>query len=217
MTDAGMTIEAILAGTPVPFRGEDYSAIGKRPVEGAVQVRWMGLEGDAVADRRYHGGLDKAIHLYPQDHYAWWRARHVGHPLLDAPGAFGENIASRGLTEEHICLGDRFSFGDAILEVSHGRQPCWKLDHRFGARGVMGAIVATARCGIYFRVIREGEVEAGQRMDLLDRPLPDWPVARLFRLLIAGGHRQEPDAVRALAAMPELAQAWRERARQLSA
>lgn len=212
-----LQIEAILTGTPMPFRDTDYSAITKRPVDGAVRVTWMGLEGDAVADRRYHGGLDKAIHLYPQDHYGWWRARKPGHALLDRPGAFGENIASAGATEEEICLGDRFSLGSAIVEVSHGRQPCWKLDHRFGARDVLATIVATARSGLYFRVIREGEVETGQAMALLERPLPDWPVARVFRLLIAGGHKRDREAVKALAAMPVLADVWRERAYQLSA
>lgn len=216
MTDPAMTVDAILTGTPMPFRDGDYSAIAKKPAAGPVRIGWLGLEGDAIADTVHHGGWDKAIHLYPQDHYGWWRERKPGHPLFDAPGAFGENIASRGMTEQEICLGDRFTLGSAIVEVSHGRQPCWKLDHRFGARDVMATIIKTARCGIYFRVLREGEAEAGTRMELLDRPLPDWPIARVFRLLIGGGHKVEPDAVRALAAMPLLAEAWRTRAAKLA-
>lgn len=211
-----MMIEALLTGTPLPFRGDDHSAIAKSPVTGAVRIGWLGLEGDAVADPVHHGGWHKAIHLYPQDHYAWWRERKPDHPLLNAPGAFGENIASSGMTEEDIYLGDRFSLGSAIVEVSHGRQPCWKLDHRFGQRDVLATIVRTARSGLYFRVIREGEAEAGTRMDLLDRPLPQWPIARVFRLLIGGGHKADPAAVRALADMPVLAEAWRDRARKLS-
>ena len=210
-----MIVEALLTGTPVPFREADYSAIAKRPVKGPVRIGWLGLEGDSVADPVHHGGWDKAIHLYPQDHYGWWRERKPAHPLLESAGAFGENIASRGLTEEQICLGDRFSLGSAIVEVSHGRQPCWKLDHRFGARDVLATIVKTARSGLYFRVLREGEAESGTRMDLLERPLPDWPVARVFRLLIGGGHKTDPEAVRALAKMPVLAEAWRDRAGKL--
>ncbi len=210
-----MTIDSLLTGTPKPFRGDDHSAIAKQPVSGPVRIGWLGLEGDSVADPIHHGGWDKAIHLYAQDHYAWWRERKPGHPLLDAPGAFGENIASRGLTEDGICLGDRFTLGTAIVEVSHGRQPCWKLDHRFGARDVLATIVRTARCGVYFRVIRQGEAEAGATMTLLERPLPDWTIERLFRLLIGGGHRADPDAVRALAEMPLLAEAWRDRAWRL--
>jgi MOSC domain-containing protein YiiM len=210
-----MTIDALLIGSPMPFRGGDHSAIGKIPVEGPVAVTWNGFAGDSVADRIHHGGWDKAIHLYAQDHYAWWRTEKPGHRLLGAPGAFGENIASSGLTEADICLGDRFTLGSAVVEVSHGRQPCWKLDHRFGAPDVVATIVRTARSGLYFRVVREGEAEAGMRMDLIDRPHPCWPIARLFRLLIAGGHKTEPDAVRVLAAMPVLAEAWRQRARKL--
>jgi len=216
MTALSMTVDALLTGKPVPFRDGEYSAIAKTPVAGAVRIGWLGLEGDGVADTLHHGGWDKAIHLYPQDHYDWWRDLKPGHPLLDRPGAFGENIASRGMTEAEICLGDRFSLGSAVVEVSHGRQPCWKLDHRFGARDVMGTIVKTARCGIYFRVIREGEAEAGTPMELLERPLPDWSIARVFRLLVGGGHKDEPEAVRALADMPVLAEAWRERARKLA-
>ena len=216
MTASSMTVDALLTGIPVPFRDGDYSAIAKQPVSGAVRIGWLGLAGDSVADPVHHGGWDKAIHLYPQDHYGWWRERKPGHPLLEKPGAFGENIASRGMTEEEVCLGDRFSLGSAVVEVSHGRQPCWKLDHRFGARDVMATIVKTARCGIYFRVLREGEAEAGAMMELLERPLPQWSIARLFRLLIGGGHKDEPDAVRALADMPVLAEAWRDRARKLA-
>ena len=216
MTASSMTVDALLTGIPVPFRDGDYSAIAKQPVSGAVRIGWLGLAGDSVADPVHHGGWDKAIHLYPQDHYGWWRERKPGHPLLEKPGAFGENIASHGMTEEEVCLGDRFSLGSAVVEVSHGRQPCWKLDHRFGARDVMATIVKTARCGIYFRVLGEGEAEAGVMMELLERPLPQWSIARLFRLLIGGGHKGEPDAVRALADMPVLAEAWRDRARKLA-
>lgn len=216
MTASSMTVDALLTGIPVPFRDSDYSAIAKQPVSGAVRIGWLGLAGDSVADPVHHGGWDKAIHLYPQDHYGWWRERKPGHPLLEKPGAFGENIASHGMTEEEVCLGDRFSLGSAVVEVSHGRQPCWKLDHRFGARDVMATIVKTARCGIYFRVLREGEAEAGVMMELLERPLPQWSIARVFRLLIGGGHKGEPDAVRTLTDMPVLAEAWRERARKLA-
>lgn len=210
-----LTIEALLTGTPMPFRDGDYSAIAKRPVDGVVRIGWQGLEGDSVADPVHHGGWDKAIHLYPNDHYDWWRERKPDHPLLQASGAFGENIASLGMTEEEICLGDRFSLGSALVEVSHGRQPCWKLDHRFGSRDILATIVKTGRAGLYFRVLREGEAEAKGRMELLDRPFPDWPIARVFRLLIGGRHKVEPDAVRALANMPVLAEVWRDRARKL--
>lgn len=211
-----MSIKAILTGVAVPFRDGELSAIAKQAVDGPVRVGLLGLEGDMQADHVHHGGPDKAIHLYCQDHYDWWRARKPGHPLLDRPGAFGENIASLGLVESDLCVGDRFTLGSALVEVSHGRQPCWKLDHRFGARDVMATIVKTARCGVYFRVIEEGVAQNGDEMALVERPYAEWSVERVFGLLIGSGHKREPSAVRALTDLPPLAQAWQARAQKLA-
>lgn len=207
---------ALLTGQPVLFRDQHYSAIGKTQRTGPVRLGWSGFEGDAVADPVHHGGWDKAIHLYPQEHYPFWADLMPGHEALAVPGAFGENIASSGMTERAFCIGDRFTMGSAIVEVSHGRQPCWKLNHRFGLPDMMAHVISTGRAGIYLRVIREGEVEAGTEMELIDRPLPEWSVARVFDLLIGGGHRREPDAVLALARMTVLAEAWRFRARKFA-
>lgn len=215
MTGTAMKVEALLTGAPAPFRNGEQSAIAKRPVRGPVRVGFLGLAGDRQADPVHHGGPDKAVHLYVQDHYPFWREFTGGHELLAAPGAFGENIAASGMTEEAICLGDRFRLGSALLEVSHGRQPCWKLDHRFGRKDIMTTIVRTGKCGVYFRVIEEGEAEAGEEMRLVERAWQEWSVARLFHLLIGGGAKGDMAAVRALAEMPVLAGAWRERARKL--
>lgn len=211
-----MTVEALLTGAAVPFRGAETSAIAKRPLTGRARIGPLGIEGDVQADPLFHGGPDKAIHLYAQDHYGFWRERRPGHPLLRAPGAFGENIASRGLTEADLCIGDRFTLGTARVEVSHGRQPCWKLDHRFGGPGIMLAMVQSGHCGVYFRVIEPGEAEAGDEMVLVARPRPEWTVARVFCLLIAGGGGDDPEGVRELAGMEELALAWRLRAEKLA-
>lgn len=216
MTGMTMQVEALLTGTPMPFRGAEHSAIAKRPVQGAVCIGFLGLAGDSQADPVHHGGPDKAVHLYVQDHYPFWREFTGGHDLLAAPGAFGENIAASGMTEETICLGDRFRLGSALLEVSHGRQPCWKLDHRFGRKDIMSTVVRTGKCGLYFRVIEEGEADAGEDMRLVDRSLPEWSIRRLFHLLIGGGAKGDMAAVRALAEMPVLADAWRERAWKLA-
>lgn len=215
MSKTIMHAEALLTGTPVTFRRNDTSAIAKRPVSGPVRIGFAGLDGDRQADRVHHGGPDKAVHLYIQDHYPFWREFMGGHELLDTPGAFGENIAASGLTEEDICLGDRFRLGSALLEVSHGRQPCWKIDHRFGRKDVTAAIIRNGKCGVYFRVLEEGEAEAGMDMALVERSLPEWTVARLFHLLIGGGAKSDMAAVRALTNMPVLAQAWRDRAAKL--
>jgi MOSC domain-containing protein YiiM len=216
MTTLDLRVDALLTGTPRPLAEGVMSAMDKASVAGPVQIGWTGLEGDAVADPIHHGGHDKAIHLYPQDHYDWWRGRLGDHPLLDRPGAFGENIAVTGAVDADFCLGDRLSLGSAILEVSHGRQPCFKLNLRFDRPDILGTVVKTGRAGFYFRVIRTGEAQVGDRLTLTERALPDWPMTRLFDLLVAGGHKRDPAGVAALAVMPVLAEVWANRARELA-
>jgi len=217
MTRLYLSTQALLRGPAIPFRGEEKSAFAKAPTAGKVTVTRYGLEGDEQADRVNHGGPDKALHLYPQEHYPYWRDYLGGHALLESPGAFGENIASEGATEAQLCLGDRFRFGTALIEISQGRQPCWKIDHRFGVKGITAEIVRNGRCGIYFRVLEEGSAQAGDQLELVERTLPDWTIERLFRLLVGGGAKADMAAVRALADMDVLAEAWRQRAAQLTA
>ena len=118
-------VEALLGGASRPFRGEEASAIAKRPLTGLVTIHREGLSGDSQADRRVHGGPEKAVHCYPLDHHAAWRAVIGDHPLLDDPGAFGSNLAIRGLTEAQVHIGDRFRLGTALLELCQPRQPSW--------------------------------------------------------------------------------------------
>jgi len=211
-------ILAVLLGQVQPFRGDyEPSAIGKLPVAHAVAVGAMGLAGDEQADRTVHGGTDKAIHHYPADHYDWWRGQLGDAPLLNAPGAFGENISTTGFDEQNVCLGDRFRLGTALVEVSQARQPCWKLDHRFGTKGVMAAVVKTRRSGWYYRVLETGQVRAGDTLDLVDRPWPDWPLASLFGLLIGGEAKDRPADLCALRDVPVLAETWKVRRAKLAA
>ncbi|PKP86333.1 MAG: MOSC domain-containing protein [Alphaproteobacteria bacterium HGW-Alphaproteobacteria-17] len=211
------TILAVMLGKARPFRGDEPSAIGKLPVMGSVAAGPMGLAGDEQADRTVHGGIDKAIHHYPADHYDWWRGQLGDHTLLDAPGAFGENISTTGLDETNVCLGDSFRLGSALVEVSQARQPCWKLDHRFAAKGVMAAVVKTRRSGWYYRVLEPGTVRAGDDLDLVERPYPEWPLASLFGLLIGGEAKDRPADLRALRDVPALAETWKVRRAKLAA
>jgi len=208
-------IDAVLTGKARAFRGDEASAIAKAPVDGMRHVGFLGIEGDEQADLTVHGGADKAIHHYPRDHYRWWAEALGAHALLGAPGAFGENISTEGLVESEACIGDRYRLGTALVEISQGRQPCWKLGHRFGVASVPATVVATRRSGWYYRVIEEGTVIAGDRLELVERPLPDWSVERVFHLLIGGGAKREPTALRDLAAMDVLATSWRARAQKL--
>lgn len=208
-------IDALLTGKTRAFRGDEPSAIAKYAVDGARRVGFLGIEGDEQADLTVHGGVDKAIHHYPRDHYEWWQGELGDHALLSAAGAFGENISTEGLVETEAAVGDRYRLGSALVEISQGRQPCWKLGHRFGVASVPATVVKTRRSGWYYRVIEEGAVAAGDALDLVERPLPDWTVERVFGLLIAGAGKREPAALRALAAMDELAGTWRVRAEKL--
>lgn len=208
-------IDAVLTGKARAFRGDEASAIAKTPVDGALRVGLLGIDGDEQADLTVHGGVDKAIHHYPRDHYDWWAGELGDHALLGAPGAFGENISTEGLIESEACIGDRYRLGSALVEISQGRQPCWKLGHRFGIATVPATVVTTRRSGWYYRVIEEGSVAAGEALALVERPLPEWSVERVFHLLIGGAGKREPEALRALAAMDSLATSWRARAEKL--
>ncbi|BDI61432.1 MOSC domain-containing protein [Qipengyuania nanhaisediminis] len=207
-------IEAICTGTARPFNGAETSAIAKYPREGMVQILEDGFAPDEQADRRVHGGPEMAVHCYPLDHHDFWRERIGAIDLLDQPGAFGSNLALRGLTEADVHIGDRFRLGSAVVEISQPRQPCWKIEHRFApfcnSRGMVAAIVETGRCGWYFRVIETGEAQAGDRLERVRLGACDWSVARVFKALVAG--RANRHELEALAELPALAPKLRERA-----
>jgi len=205
------TILFLMTGKAVPF-GKETSAIAKSARDGPLAVGPLGLEGDEQADRSVHGGPDKAIHHYSASHYSFWRSELGPHPLLEVPGAFGENISTLGMTETEVCLGDRYRLGTALVEVSQGRQPCWKQGHRLGNPAVVARIVETGKSGWYYRVIEPGKVSAGDSIELTERPLPEWTVARAFALLIGGEGRSDRAALRELADMAKLAAPWRKRA-----
>lgn len=208
------TIEAICTGTARPFNGAETSAIVKRPRQGAVQVLQDGFEPDEQADRRVHGGPEMAVHLYPLDHHDYWRDALGDSDLLDEPGAFGSNLAVRGLTEDAVHIGDRFRLGTALIEVSQPRQPCWKIEHRFAnvcdSKDMVARIIATARCGWYFRVLEIGEAQAGDTLEHVDGGETEWSVARTFRALFAG--KATSDELAELSTMERLAPKMRERA-----
>lgn len=206
-------ILSIFTGQITPFRAPDEpSAIAKFPVAGPIAIGPLGLAGDEQADPIHHGGPDKAIHHYPFDHYPFWRGAIGNHPLLAAPGGFGENISTLGLLESNVCIGDRFRLGSALVELSHGRKPCWKISHRFGLPKLTAQVVRTGRAGWYYRVLEPGMVQAGDTIELIERSLPAWTVARTFALIVRGEGKHDPAALRALAGMEVLAAAWRDSA-----
>ncbi|PSJ38147.1 MOSC domain-containing protein [Allosphingosinicella deserti] len=201
-------IQALLTGPVRPLGPRGIpSGIDKHPVEGRL---WLGLNGfasDAQGDLKHHGGPEKSVHHYPFDHHAAWRGEIGDLALLNRPGAFGENVSTTGLTEADVAIGDVFRAGGALIQVSQGRQPCWKLNDRFGVADMSRRVQATGRTGWYYRVIEEGHVDVGDAMTLVDRPSPDWTIARLSRLLYVD--MLDRDALAIVTALPHLAENWK--------
>ncbi|MFR0692903.1 MOSC domain-containing protein [Enterobacterales bacterium AE_CKDN230030158-1A_HGKHYDSX7] len=207
MSLPAVSLDALLTGRAVPFsRPGSHSAIAKQPRQGALGVTTLGLESDEQGDLRVHGGVEKAIHHYPREHYAEWAAELGEHPLLDRPGAFGENFSSTGWTERDLCLGDRIRAGSALLEVSQGRMPCWKLNDRFGMAQMALRVQESGRTGWYYRVLEEGVVAAGATLELVERPHPAWTLQRLSAVLF--DKRIDADILRACLELP-LPPNWR--------
>ncbi|MCZ0961774.1 MOSC domain-containing protein [Paracoccus benzoatiresistens] len=203
----------LLTGPVAPLAGtQSKSAIAKAPVAGPQSLGAEGFEHDAQADRRVHGGPEKAVHHYPFDHYAAWRADLGALPLLDAPGAFGENISTLGPTEASVAVGDIFRVGGALVQVSQGRQPCWKLNHRFGVPDMARRVQDTGRTGWYYRVLQPGTVSPGDELQLIDRLAPDWTLGRLWRAMYVD--RLNRAELEAIAALDVLAEGWRRHAQR---
>ncbi|HLH10624.1 MAG TPA: MOSC domain-containing protein [Methylovirgula sp.] len=202
----------VLAGKLQALTQNRMSGIAKAPVAGPWTITPTGLAGDNQADLEHHGGPEKALLHYARDHYAAWQEEIGAHPLLDAPGAFGENLSTRGWTEARVHIGDVVSLGEVVLQVSQGRQPCWKLNFHFGRPKMAFDVQMSGRTGWYYRVLQPGVVEPGDKMRIIERPCPDWPLTRLIRLLY-----KDVDDREGLAAMAEigpLAESWRQIARQ---
>ena len=183
MTGSQTPLLTLLTGKAVPYtRPGTHSAIAKTAVASALRVTPTGLAGDEQGDLRVHGGVDKAIHHYPFDHYPFWR-EELRSDLLQQAGAFGENLSTLGWTEDNVHLGDVIRAGTAVLQVSQGRQPCWKLNDRFGHPRVAALVQSTGRTGWYYRVLEEGVLAPGDTLVRIERPFPDWPLSRLVAML----------------------------------
>lgn len=142
------------------------TAIWKEPVDGRVTVRGVNLVGDDQADRRVHGGLDKAVYAYAVEDYAWWSAE-LGREM--APGTFGENLTVEGVDLGALVIGSRWLVGTTELEVSQPRQPCFKLGIRMGDAEFVDRFDDAARFGAYLRIVREGDVGAGDEITTIPR------------------------------------------------
>ena len=182
------------------------TSIWKNPVQGRVHVSTLNLDGDEQSDLTVHGGVEKAVYLYPIEHYSYWRTQL---PDVDLPiGAFGENFTSEGILEAEIKIGDRIRVGSAEFVVTQPRLPCFKLGIRFDRRDMVKRFLQSKRTGFYLAVLREGEVEEGDGIDFLEKQESGVTITEIVNLYSRDSLNQE--LLRRAAELPALPQSWRD-------
>ena len=202
-----MTLISINIGLPceIIHGGQAITTgIFKVPVAGPVWLGRLNLEGDGQADLRVHGGADKAVYVYPFEHYAFWAGELGRHDF--SHGQFGENFTARGLLEDETSIGDVFQIGRVRVQVTQPRSPCYKLGIRMGDENFPARFTSANRTGFYLRVLEEGKVAAGDAIERVERAAGSMTVREVFRLRHVGGTRAEYERASRL---PGLSPSWR--------
>ena len=203
-----MKIISVNVGLPrdVVFRGEVVTtAIFKEPIEGQVKLRTLNLNGDKQADLTVHGGVDKAVYAYPSEHYEYWK-----HELPDIVlpwGMFGENLTTQGMIEDAVNIGDQFQIGSAKVIATQPRMPCYKLGVKFGRMDIIRRFLASGRPGIYFKVLQEGEVEAGDSIELISKDENNITVKDIVRLYVRDNN--DIESIQRVIRVKDLPTGWR--------
>jgi len=208
-----MLIESLNIGLPKKeiFHGKSiHTGIGKRPVSGSLHLKSLGFDGDGVADLKNHGGQDKAICVYSLDHYSYWEEL-LGTKLN--PPAFGENLSVSLLKEDDVCLGDTFQLGTAVVQISQPRQPCKTLAAVYGRNDLVKLVVNSGYTGFYLRVLKEGIVEAGTTLVLIEKEYHQISVA--FANHVYHHDRKNRAGVESILAVSTLSDSWKHDLRKL--
>jgi len=191
----------------VEYKGDPVATgIFKEPVQGPVMLRTLNLDGDRQADLSVHGGMSKAVYAYPAEHYEFWKKELPGMELPS--GMFGENFTTEGLTEETVNVGDRFRIGEAELMVTEPRLPCYKLGIKFGRPDIIRKFLQSRRTGFYFAVLKEGNVTAGDAIELLSRDASNIAISDITRLYAF--QKDDLDTLRRAVRLEALSDTWRE-------
>jgi MOSC domain-containing protein YiiM len=190
----------------VEWNGEPVATgIFKEPVQGPVMLRRLNFDGDRQADLSVHGGVSKAVYAYPREHYEFWK-REL--PDMQLPyGMFGENLTTEGLFENEVNVGDRFRVGEAELMVTEPRMPCYKLGIKFGRSDIIKKFLQSRRTGLYFSVLKEGQVKAGDAIELLSRDENNITIADITRLYAF--EKNNLDMLRRVVKLEALSESWR--------
>lgn len=202
-----MRVISVNVGLPreVIWKGKTVlTGIFKKPVEGRIRMRSLNLDGDQQADLTVHGGVEKAIYAYPVEHYAYWQQKR---PDAEFPwGAFGENLTVAGLSETTVNIGDRFRMGSAEVIVTQPRFPCFKLNLKFGGDDMVKQFLNSRLSGIYFSVMQEGEIGAGDKIELIHQDEHNVTIADIVQIYV----READEAlVRRAVQVPALAASLR--------
>ena len=197
----------LYSGTPRYIGDEgQFSAIWKQPVDGPTRITREGIVGDEQADRRVHGGPEKAVHHYAAENYVRLAERFPRIAADFVVGSIGENVSTIGVDETSVCIGDIYRLGSALVQVSQPRRPCWKIDARYGVAGITAFINESGHTGWYYRVLEEGVAAPGDTFTLEER----LQGAVSLDCLWTTWHRHRPDAerLRTIARAPGLTPAW---------
>ena len=182
------------------------TSIWKSPIQGRVHVSTLNLDGDQQSDLSVHGGVDKAVYLYPSEHYSYWRNQL---PDAELPwGAFGENFTSQDILENQIRIGDRIRIGSADFMVTQPRMPCFKLGIRFNRRDMVKRFFESQRTGLYLSVIREGEVNNGDAIEFIEKQETGVTITDIMNLYSIDSRNQE--LLRRATEVPALPQSWKD-------
>ena len=204
-----MNVVSVNVGLPreVDWRGRKIlTSIWKSPVTGSVKVALLNLDGDQQSDLTVHGGVDKAVYVYPSEHYEYWRTELPGFEL--PWGAFGENLTTTGLFEDQVQIGDRLRIGSAEFVVTQPRMPCFKLGIRFGRADMVKRFMKSERSGFYLAVTREGQVTAGDAIEYLSHDEHGVRVRDIVALYGSDADNQE--MLRRVTDLPALPESWRD-------
>jgi MOSC domain-containing protein YiiM len=203
-----MRLLSVNIGTPqeLDYQGRKITtAIFKSPVTGEIEVGRRNLAGDRQADLRAHGGTDKAVYVYPYEHYAYWQSALNRDPF--PYGQFGENFTTEGLLEENAYIGDIYRIGEALFQISQPRTPCYKLDIRMNLEKFRVRFSASLRVGYYLRVLKEGRVAQDLSFELIERPTIPLTVRETF--VARHGALEDPSLLERARQNPALAENWR--------
>jgi MOSC domain-containing protein YiiM len=205
-----MKVLSVNVGLPrkVLFNGQTVTtAIFKDPVTGPVMLRKINIDGDKQADLTVHGGPDKAVYSYPVEHYDYWRKQFPDMDLMW--GMFGENFTTEGLMEDAVNVGDHLQIGSAKLVATQPRMPCYKLGVRFGHMEIIRRFLASGRPGIYFRVLKEGKVQTGDKIGIIRRDENNVTVKDIVRLFVTKDHVNSIETMRQAMKISVLPEGWK--------